>query len=79
MARLYECRKAAQFLLRDQYDERTREYRDLIGRVMKLEKLMPLQAVLRLSPHLPASADVPLMLLMAAAVDLIESAPEART
>jgi hypothetical protein len=75
MARLFECRTAARFLLRERYDETLAPYRDLIGAVMAREKVLPLHAVLWLAEPLPVSDAVPLMLLMAAAVDLIEAAP----
>lgn len=76
MHEIFECRKSARFLLRDSYDKSVKPYRDLLVKVMAKEKLMPLQAALRLAQHLPASDAVPTMLLMAAALDEIESVPE---
>lgn len=72
MHRMFECRKAARFLFQDGYQEAVKEYCDLVALVMKREKLMPLQAVLSLAKHIPTTDAVPVMMLMSAALDIIE-------
>jgi hypothetical protein len=76
-ADLYEARRAARFLLRDSYDATLLPYRELIGRVMRDKELPVLRAALHVGRQIPASDPIPLMCVMAAAVEMIESpAPE---
>jgi len=75
---LYEARRAARFLLAAKYTETLKPYRDLIGRVMVAENLPVLRAALKIGESIPASDAVPLMCVMAAAVEMIEE-PEGLT
>ena len=69
---LYEARRAARFLLRESYAETLKPYRDLIGRVMTEKKLSVLQAALDVGKRIPPADGIPLMCVMAAAVEMIE-------
>lgn len=74
---LYEARRAARFLLSASYAETLKPYRDFIERVMASEGLSVLQAALKIGQSIPASDGIPLMCVMAAAVEMIESPPAA--
>jgi hypothetical protein len=69
---LYEARRAARFLLRDSYAKSLQPFREFIGKVMKAEGLSVLQAALKVGQSIPPSDPIPLMCLMAAAVDMCE-------
>jgi len=70
---MYEARRAAKFLLGASYTETLRPYRDFIGRVMTDEGLPMLRAALKVGRSIPESDAIPLMCVMAAAVEMIES------
>lgn len=70
---LYEARRAARFLLRDSYNATLQPYRELIGRVMKDKELPVLRAALHLGQQIPQSDPIPLMCVLAAAVEMMES------
>lgn len=70
---LYEARRAARFLLGASYAETLKPYRDFIARVMADEGLPVLRAALKIGKSIPASDPIPLMCVMAAAVEMIES------
>jgi hypothetical protein len=70
---LYDARRAARFLLGASYVETLRPYRDFIGRVMAAEGLTVLRAALKIGLSIPPSDAIPLMCVMAAAVEMIES------
>jgi hypothetical protein len=72
-ADLYEARRAARFLLGGSYAETLRPYRDFIGRVMADEGLPVLRAALKIGQCIPPSDAIPLMCVLAAAVEMIES------
>ena len=69
---LYEARRAARFLLGASYAETLKPYRDFIGRVMADKGLPVLGAALDIGTHIPPSDPIPLMCVMAAAVEMIE-------
>lgn len=71
-ADLYEARRAARFLLGAKYTETLEPYREFIARVMVAENLPVLRAALKIGQSIPASDGVPLMCVMAAAVEMIE-------
>lgn len=71
-ADLYEARRAAKFLLGASYAETLQPYRDVIARVMADEDLPVLRAALKIGLRIPASDPIPLMCIMAAAVEMIE-------
>lgn len=70
---LYEARRAARFLLGDGYAEALKPYREFIGRVMKSEGLPVLLAALKIGKSIPPADAIPLMCVMAAAVEMLES------
>jgi hypothetical protein len=72
-ADLYEARRAARFLLRDSYESALQPYRRVIGLVMRDKKLSVLSAALYVGQQIPPSDPIPLMCVMAAAVEMIES------
>jgi len=72
-ADLYEARRAARFLLRDSYEATLRPYRELIARVMADRQVPVLSAALMLGQEIPPADGIPLMCVMAAAVEMIES------
>jgi hypothetical protein len=69
---LYEARRAARFLLGANYAATLKPYRDFIGRVMADEGLPVLRAALKIGKSIPASDGIPLMCVMAAAVEMCE-------
>jgi hypothetical protein len=71
-ADLYEARRAAKFLLGASYAETLKPYRDFIARVMKNEELPVLRAALKIGQSIPPSDAIPLMCVMAAAVEMVE-------
>jgi hypothetical protein len=75
---LYEARRAAKFLLGTRYAETLQPYREFIGRVMAAEDLPVLRAALKIGLSIPPSDAIPLMCVMAAAVEMIEE-PEQST
>ena len=75
---LYEARRAAKFLLGKSYQETLKGYRDLIATAMQREQLPVLRAVLAIVKTMPTADGIPLMCLMAAAVEMIEAEPEMR-
>lgn len=70
---LYRARSAAKFLLGEKYAETLQPYRDFITRVMTDEGLSVLQAALKVGKCLPESEAIPLMCVMAASVEMMES------
>jgi hypothetical protein len=70
---LYDCRSAARGLLGDSYAETLKPYRAFISRVMREKKLPVLRATLDIGKHIAEGDPVPLMMLMAAAVEMMES------
>lgn len=70
---LYEARRAAKSLLGSSYAETLKPYRDFIARVMKAEELPVLRAALKIGESIPPSDPIPLMCVMAAAVEMIEA------
>lgn len=73
VARCYECREAARLLLRERYDSTVQSWRQLIAERMAREQKSILQAALVIGQAIPPSDGVPLMMLMAATVEMIES------
>jgi hypothetical protein len=71
-ADLYEARRAAKFLLQGSYAETLKPYQDVIARVMADKRLSVLQAALKVGQSIPPSDAIPLMCVMAAAVEMIE-------
>jgi hypothetical protein len=69
MNRLFECRRAAKSILREKYDERMEEWRGAIREGVRRSGKVPLQVALALSGD---SDGMVVLLLMAAAVDVIE-------
>lgn len=74
---LYEARRAAKFLLGDKYAETLRPYREFIGRVMAAEDLPVLRAALKIGQSIPPADGIPLMCVLAAAVEMLEQPPVA--
>lgn len=72
-ARLYECRDAARFILGDKYPATMTLWRDAIVAQMARGQLSVLQATLALCREMTGETEVVTMLIMAAAVELIES------
>jgi hypothetical protein len=70
---LYEARRAAKFLLGSSYAETLRPYREFVARVMSDEELPVLRAALKIGRSIPASDPIPLMCVLAAAVEMMES------
>ncbi len=73
-ADLYEARRAAKFLLGDGYAKTLKPYREFIAKVMDAERLPVLRAALKIGQSIPAVDVIPLMCIMAAAVEMIEEA-----
>lgn len=71
-ARMYECQRAARSLLGAQYDTTIASWRDLITLHMQAHGRSVLHTVIDLSPKVRDADGVGLMLLTAAAVDMIE-------
>jgi hypothetical protein len=71
-AKLYEARRAAKFILGARYAETLRPYRDFIGHVMASEGLPVLRAALKIGLSIPPTDAIPLMCVMAAAVEMME-------
>jgi hypothetical protein len=71
-ADLYEARRAARFLLGASYVEALKPYRDFIGRVMVSESLPVLRAALKIEQSIPPADPIPLMCVLAAAVEMME-------
>lgn len=69
---LYEARRAAKFLLGAGYADTLKPYRDFIARVMTDEGLPVLRAALKIGQTIPPADGIPLMCVMAAAVEIIE-------
>lgn len=69
---LYEARRAAKFLLGTNYTKTLQPYRDFLRRVMADEGLPVLRAALKIGMSIPAADPIPLMCVMAAAVEMIE-------
>lgn len=72
---LYEARRAARFLLGASYAETLKPYRDFIGRVMADKGLSVLRAALDVGTCIPPADPIPLMCVLAAAVEMIEEPP----
>jgi hypothetical protein len=64
--------KTTKFLLGASYAETLKPYRDFIARVMKNEELPVLRAALKIGQSIPPSDAIPLMCVMAAAVEMVE-------
>ncbi|HXD20117.1 MAG TPA: hypothetical protein VN654_24045 [Vicinamibacterales bacterium] len=76
-AQLYRCRSAARSLLGDEFDERIAPWKAAIADHMQRERRTVLQALIDLGGYIH-KADVDgllLMLLTAAAVEMIEPSP----
>ncbi len=71
-ADLYEARRAAKFLLGVGYMDALQPYRDFITRVMADEELPALRAMIKIGKCIPPSDAIPMMCLMAAAVEIME-------
>jgi hypothetical protein len=71
-ADLYQARRSAKFLLGVGYTKALRPYQDFLARVMADEGLPVLRAMIKIGKCLPPSDAIPLMCLMAAAVEMIE-------
>jgi hypothetical protein len=76
-ARLYDCRSAARGILGPSYVSTLRPWREFVGRVMEAKKLSTLQAVIDIGKHIDPCDGTALMLVMAAGVEMIESAQSA--
>lgn len=72
-AKLYECRRAAMFILGDKFHVTIRPWREAIEAHMQAKQRTVFQSVIDMARLIPESDGAALMLLMAAAVDLIES------
>ena len=75
-ARLYECRDAARFLLGARYATALTPWRALISDQMARAQMSVSQAVLYLGERTPVGDGAALLLMMAAAVEMIEEPPE---
>lgn len=71
--KLYECRDTAKRLLKDDFVERLKPYKDLIQAVMKVNKVDEIPALLKISQtHAYQNNPMGQMMFMAATVELIE-------
>lgn len=73
VARLYECRRAAMFILGDKFHVTIRPWRERIAADMKANQRTVFQSVIKMGHAIPESDGVATMLLMAAAVELVEA------
>lgn len=69
---LIEARRCARFLLGAGYRSRVQPYRELIARVATDEGVEILSAAIRVGSAIPESDAIPLMLVLAAALDEVE-------
>jgi hypothetical protein len=70
---LQEARRAARFLLGASYEGAAEPYRALIRKVAATETVNALQAAIRIGSSLPVDDAIPLMMVLAAAVDELEA------
>lgn len=71
-AKLYECRDAARWILGETYDDTLYPWRGVIADYMAQTHVTVLQAALRLSERTRPDEGPVVMLIMAAAVEMIE-------
>jgi hypothetical protein len=76
--RLYDCRRAARWILGASYVDTLKPWRDLIARVMMAKRLSTLQAVIDIGGHIEPHDGMTLMLAFTAAVEMIESGESAK-
>lgn len=72
MHQMYECRKAARLILGDDYAASMVNWSAVIAAKMAEGQLSVLQAVIALGLHLDEHDGIPLMVLISAAVEMIE-------
>lgn len=72
--RMYDCRRAARGILGKNYAERLEPWRELIARVMTVKGKTTLSAAIAIGQSIDASDGIALMLLFAAAVEMVEEA-----
>jgi hypothetical protein len=72
-AKLYECRDTAKRLFKEEYEERVKPYSTLIIAVSEANKIDTLQSMIKISQlEIMENNGMGLMMLMAAAVEIIE-------